>query len=103
MKILNAFSFNMVDIPQGMIRFETISLEQARELARTSESAIGHVQTAQLFSALLGVALEATRPTVKLAVGETALLGQLRGPRRDLHDESLASESHIDWLLVTVT
>lgn len=44
-------------------------------------SAVGHADTAALFSALLGRPVPANRVTVKLAHQDVVLVGQLQGPR----------------------
>lgn len=80
--VLNAFSFNMIGHPSGFIRHKDITLEEARSLvANGVDSAVGHEDTAQAVSTLLGVSVPCARKSVDMRVGDTALLVQYRGPR----------------------
>jgi hypothetical protein len=66
------------------------------------DSAVGHADTAAVFSSLLGVPVPMERRTVTLQPGETALVGQYSGPRLPEGATTLPEEATITWLLVTV-
>jgi hypothetical protein len=102
MKLLNAFSLNMISHP-AVISTTPVDLEQARQLlADGFESAVGHADTAAIFSGLLGTTVPMARRTITLAPGETALVGQYAGPRLPEGATTLPPGATITWLLVTV-
>lgn len=104
MKVLNAFSVNMVSIGTSQVSFEDVSLEQALGLltAETVESCVGHPDTANMFENILDVQLPCNRVTVLLEKGETALLGQYSGPRLPEGATVLPPGASIRWVKVTV-
>ena len=99
---LNAFSANMLAEFPATIRFEELTLERAKTLALGTISAVGHADTAAVFSAVLGVCVPVNRATVALKAGERALLGQYSGPRLPEGATSLPEGATIKWLLVSV-
>jgi hypothetical protein len=102
MKVLNAFSLNMVAHP-ATIETRPVSLQEAfRLVASGFESAVGHADTAAVFSSLLGVPVPMNRQTICLQPGETALVGQYSGPRLPEGATTLPEGATITWLLVTV-
>lgn len=102
MLLLNAFSFNMVSLPVRVSARE-ISVEEAKDLLGADlESAVGHADTAAVFGAVLGFAVEARRVTVALASGDRAVVGQYRGPRLAEGATELPEGATIQWLLVIV-
>lgn len=102
MKLLNAFSLNMVAHP-ATIETQPVSLDEARQLvAGGFESAVGHADTAAILSGLLGTVVPMERRTVQLQPGETALVGQYSGPRLPEGATTLPAGATITWLLVTV-
>lgn len=102
MKILNAFSVNMLGRLPASVVFTEVSLDEARALAHGCESAVGHADTAAVFTDVLGVAVPAQRATVTLNKGERALLGQYRGPRLPEGATHLPDGATIQWLTVDV-
>jgi len=103
MKLLNAFSLNMVAHPAVIETRPVVSLAEARRLAAGGfESAVGHADTAAVFSSLLGVPVPMERRTVKLQPGEIALVGQYSGPRLPEGATTLPPGATITWLLVKV-
>ena len=103
MLLLNAFSLNMLaDFPAQPL-FEEISLDEAREtLGDSFESAVGHAETAAVFSEQLGVAVPMNRTTVSLKKGDIAVIGQYRGPRLSEGATSLPDGATIKWYRVIV-
>ena len=104
MKLLNAFSLNMLSAFPASASFREVSLGEARELlAQGFDSAVGHAETAAVFSEQLGVAVPAQRVTVALTKGESALVGQYRGPRLPEGATTLPEGASIRWYLVTIS
>jgi hypothetical protein len=104
MILSNSFSLNMLESGfQGNIAVKEVSLEEARALLSEGyESAVGHVDTAAIFSNLLGVPVPANRATIRLQPGARLLVGQYRGPRLEDGATSLPPGASIGWYLVEV-
>jgi hypothetical protein len=103
MKLLNAFSLNMVSVFPAEVHIREVSLEEARGLVWAErESAVGHAETANVFASQLGVSVPANRTTVTLAKGETVLVGQYRGPRLPEGATTLPEGATIQWLVAEV-
>jgi hypothetical protein len=102
MKLLNAFSLNMLASFPASVEVRECGLLQAQELATTAESAVGHADTATVFSAVLGAPVPANRATVSLNKGDRALVGQYIGPRLPEGATSLPEGATITWLVVDV-
>lgn len=67
------------------------------------ESAIGHADTATLFSKILGIPLIANRVSVKLGADNknaSLLIGQYNGPRLPEGATTLPEGASIDWWMV---
>ncbi|MEN2981653.1 MAG: DUF1874 domain-containing protein [Thermus sp.] len=82
--LVNAFSLNMLppSLIEGSIRFRMLSLEEARSLlANGFVSGIGHADTAQLLTQLLGLSVQENRANITLTPGATLVVAQYRGPR----------------------
>jgi hypothetical protein len=103
MKLLNSFSLNMLAELPARPAFEELSLAEAREaLDRGFESAVGHADTAAVFSDVLGIEVLTVRNTVTLKKGDAAIVGQYRGPRLPEGTKQLPSGATIQWVKVTV-
>jgi hypothetical protein len=101
--LLNAFSLNMLRDPSGTrLTIQTLSDDQARELAPSLRSAVGHADTARLLEDRLGVPVATNRESVQLGAGDTVLVAQMRGPRLPEGATKLPPEARIEWLLVRV-
>lgn len=100
--LLNAFSLNMLGAFPADVRIVEVSLAQAQALAPTLTSAVGHTDTAAIYSDLLGMPVPARRETVSLAPGDVALVGQYRGPRLAEGTTCLPPGASIQWLRITV-
>lgn len=108
MKIINAFSANMLVGFPSNVQFEELTALQARELVLDVDqyvpvqSAVGHADTAAVFSSVLDLHIDCNRVTVTLQKGDTALLGQYSGPRLEEGATSLPEGATIRWLYVQV-
>lgn len=76
MKILNAFSINMLP-GDCSTTFEKIPAP----LGQGFESCIGHADTAKVVGNLLGIDLPMNRQSVTLEENETVVVAQYTGPR----------------------
>jgi hypothetical protein len=99
MLLLNAFSLNMLT-SDATIRVTTVPVEKVRELPLTS--AVGHADTAAVFADTLGVEVPCNRQTVTLAAGQSAIVGQYRGPRLAEGATQLPPGATIQWMLIEV-
>lgn len=104
--ITNAFSLNMLETRRlfpTTITVQEIDLELAQKIARGDvESAVGHTDTARIFSELLGVEIPMARKTVQLREG-CLLVGQYSGPRLPEGATELPQGATIKWLFVGIT
>jgi hypothetical protein len=108
MKILNAFSWNMLDptVMSGGVSYARLSLAEARLMIESTldyESAVGHTDTAKLFTELLGVPILPNRANVLLRKGDKALVGQHVGTRLPEGATQLPEGARIDWIYFTVS
>ena len=101
MYILNAFSLNMIVGNADIVVWE-VSVIVAASLAANCASAVGHADTAAVFSSILGVEIPCNRATVALKDGDLALVGQYSGPRLPEGATSLPEGAAIKWLVVAV-
>ena len=75
--VLNAFSPNMLSTSPAVVRFDRITIQEARGEVDSHGSvvcAIGHQGTAALASRLLGRELDCRRTEIRLGPGDTALI-----------------------------
>ena len=101
MFILNAFSLNMI-VGDADVSVREVSRAMAASLAANCTSAVGHADTAAVFSSVLGVTVPCNRATVALKDGDLALVGQYSGPRLAEGATSLPEGATIKWLVVAV-
>ena len=99
MYILNAFSLNMI-VGNIDIIVREVSLKTAAGLAADCKSAVGHADTAAVFSNVLGVPVACNRATVSLQYGDVALVGQYSGPRLPEGCSTLPEGAAIRWMIV---
>lgn len=114
MLILNAFSLNMLEVEDGKFLNRTVSVEEifVEEVVEklTSEdlggveSAVGHEDTAKLFSAILGIEIPCERRTVALNPSNSwAIVGQYRGPRLPEGCTTLPEGAEIRWYVIDIS
>lgn len=100
--LANAFSLGMLDDPTSNVRIDTVDLGRARSLAVGARSIVGHIDTAAIFSALLGTEVVVDRTAVRLVGGDELLVGQLDGGRLPPGTTSLPEGAAIRWMRVTL-
>ena len=102
-KLFNAFSFQMASSPKGRIYFEEVSVKEARKLlADGVDSYIGHKDTANVVSNVLGIEVPAQRRYGKILPGETVLIAQYIGSRLPEGATELPEGGKIVFLKVTI-
>jgi hypothetical protein len=80
--LANAFSLNMLNKNKVLLSVEQISLDEAKTvLADGFISAIGHQDTANVLSNLLGIDVPMNRVNVVLDSSVTLVVAQYKGPR----------------------
>ena len=105
MYITNAFSLNMISdrvCAAGRASFREISVSEAIELAQRLESAVGHPDTAAVFTDVLGSEVKVNRMMIALNEGDSLLVGQYRGPRLPEGAKTLPEGATIKWYLVEI-
>jgi len=111
MIITNAFSLSMLcesRVVDCRKLDQTEATQAAREARATWDiggefvSAVGHADTAALFSRLLGVEIEPNRQSIVLRPGSMLLVGQYTGPRLPQGATELPAGATIDWWCVSV-
>ena len=76
----NAFSLQMLDLAQSaLVRIEPVGISEVSEADFIS--AIGHADTANVVSGLLGREVECQRISVRLEQGDTLYVAQVTGGR----------------------
>ena len=99
----NAFSLQMLDLTRpNKVSVTPVDDPKTVIAGREFTSAVGHADTANLFSGLLGVDVPSQRINVKLTAADTILVGQYVGPRLPEGATTLPEGASIIWLLVTV-
>lgn len=100
--LANAFSLNMLPNLPCYLKVQRLTVEQVKEMLPAAQSVVGHVQTAALFSEVLGEEIQCRRETVNLLVGDRVVVGQYRGPRLPEGAMELPKDAAIHWQQVEV-
>lgn len=105
MKLFNAFSIQMVAaLNEASVSFKKIDVEQAKSLLAGNEvdSYVGHVDTANIISGILGMEIPAQRRFGTLVPGEVAIVAQVVGGRLPEGATTLPDGMSIKFFQVTV-
>jgi len=101
--LCNAFSLNMLATLNANITVRPLSVEDVRDfLADGLMSAVGHSDTAAIFSSGLGIEVPINRVDLSLATGDRMIVGQYRGPRLEAGATELPPGATIEWCLVVI-
>jgi hypothetical protein len=102
--LTNAFSLNMLLSFDATIKTQEISAACAAEMVKNDSltSAVGHTDTAAVFSSVLGMPVPMSRVTVSLVRGDIILVGQYSGIRLPEGATTLPPGSRIRWVRVTI-
>jgi hypothetical protein len=99
--LLNAFSLNMLPPSSEVVtRVRRLNLQEAQCLARTAQSAVGHLDTANLMGRELGFPIAFDRKTIALEEGDECLVGQYVGPRLPEGAMQLPPGGEMVWFLI---
>jgi hypothetical protein len=101
----NAFSMGMLEtvIEQTLVlQITEVTIETAKEMAGKAISTVGHIDTATIFSQILGFPVPMNRVTTKLVAGDEMIVGQYIGPRLPEGASVLPEGAVIKWLLVSL-
>jgi hypothetical protein len=104
MYLCNAFSLNMLRQLNVNVAIRPVTIEDIRDFnAETAlDSAVGHADTARVFSNKLGFDVPANRVSLALGPGDRLLVGQYRGPRLEAGATELPQDASIEWALVVI-
>jgi hypothetical protein len=99
----NAFSAGMLD-ENFDVSFRHVSEDWAKAWVRRVEweSCIGHADTAELVSEILGIEVPMRRVSTSLKDGDEMLISQYNGPRLPEGATSLPEGAKIRWIWVKV-
>ena len=96
----NAFSLNMINVESfSHVRVKRI---EPSSIPEDATSAIGHADTANVVSTILGRKVPANRTNVLLTEEDTLYVAQYRGPRLPEGATTLPEGATIEFLEVTV-
>ena len=102
--ITNAFSLNMLNATEAQCTMTQITLEHTQKLISAFKyvSAVGHADTATIFSNQLGTVIPCNRMNVELTLTKftdkhSLLVGQYTGPRLPEGATTLPEGAHIQW------
>ena len=85
------------------VQFLAVPTSLAKEWVKQEyTSAVGHEDTAALFSNLLGTPVVANRINISLGSKDRVLVGQYTGPRLPEGTTVLPEGAHVKWWIVTV-
>lgn len=102
MKILNAFSLQMLATVPSSVTVAPMSIEDVKAI-ETLESAVGHADTAAVLSNMLGREIAFNRANVQLGAGDVAVVAQYKGPRLAEGTTVLPEGAQIVFLKLTVS
>lgn len=106
--LANAFSVQMLNLSdliwETPVTFTLLSLDDAKEiLSNGFTSAIGHADTAQVVSGLLGMDVPANRISISLESGkDTLIIAQIMGGRLPEGATTIPDGMRIDFIKVEV-
>ena len=105
--VANAFSLQMLgEIDITMLGVEAYAdpsdAEQEITMAKEWVSAVGHADTAQVFSTILGREIPVNRMNVTLAENDVLIIGQITGGRLPEGSTTLPAGIKIKWFRVTL-
>lgn len=109
--LLNSFSLNMLEDLTSTIHTRELTADEARTWLRIFaeeagadrfQSAVGHADTAALFSSVLGLPVPCNRVTVSLKAGDNVVVGQYKGPRLPEGATELPEGAEIRWVAVEI-
>ena len=103
MYVSNAFSLQMLDLTRSN-KVSVVPVDDPKEVVADQQftSAVGHADTARIFTNILNINIPTQRISIKLTAEDALLVGQYVGPRLPEGATTLPEGASIIWLLVTV-
>ena len=104
--VLNAFSLQMLDLRfHSVLEIQPMDSNDVRFILLNNdfESAVGHNDTAEVFTNQLHILIPENRINVKLNPGDMAIVGQLTGGRLPEGTTTLPDGFNIQWVRVNVS
>jgi len=103
--ICNAFSLQMLAFEENMIRVTPVPspaawLENVEPLFDILHSAVGHADTAAIFSSVLNMEVKENRTSISMSKDIELLVGQYSGPRLPEGATTLPQGATIKWFHV---
>jgi hypothetical protein len=103
--VLNAFSLQMLDLRNNhIVVIKPISKTDVQKVLLKNPfiSAVGHKDTAEIFTSQLHVLISENRTNIMLNPGDIAFVGQLTGGRLPEGATTLPEGFNIQWLLIHI-
>lgn len=105
--LANAFSLQMLDSSVTNAQFENIDTIKMTELVKNADaeiiSAIGHIDTANVLSSMLGVEICPNRINVHIAKGDSVYVAQIMGGRLPEGATTLPENFNLKFIKVTLS
>jgi hypothetical protein len=104
--LCNAFSLNMLINPKDVsVQIKEVSSSEVSDALTNGKltSAVGHADTARVFSSILGADVQANRCNVELNHSDECYVGQYIGPRLPEGATQLPEGAKILWYRIKVT
>lgn len=104
MLICNAFSLNMLRVLNVNVAIRPLAVGDVQDFADSEglKSAVGHPDTAALFSVILGIEVLPNRQNLALGPNDRLIVGQYRGPRLEAGATELPVGATIEWCLIAI-
>jgi hypothetical protein len=100
----NAFSLNMIDQHSGSIEFHNHDVNHIKQILgnRNWVSVVGHQDTANLLSGMLGTEVAFNRQSLKLAQGDQLIVAQYSGARLPEGATELPEGATVKWFMLSL-
>jgi hypothetical protein len=94
----NSFSINMLPHEHILVQFDKLDTEYVvKILSKGFVSAVGHADTAELFSNILGIEVVPNRQSITLSSNDVLIVGQYIGPRLPEGSKKMPKDATIEW------
>lgn len=100
----NAFSLGMLDGADRVVYVNHIPIEEVENILEGNAwtSCVGHADTAELISAMLGTKVPMNRCSTSLKWGDQLIVAQYNGPRLTEGATALPGGARLRWIFVTI-
>ncbi len=102
-KLVNAFSINMLKEDDSKVRFKRISLDEAKDILRQGfESFVGHQDLANIAAGMLEMPVQVNKVSTMLEKDDIMIVAQFIGPRLPEGATKLPDGARVDFFKVTL-